>query len=176
MSVERIIAGIPTLDQAERKRLRANAEAKLGDAARMADARRVIEALDMQAALEKAELSEHVRGLPRVQRIVQAFTRSPMTETERKLVQVLLDNPGESSEGLSRALGWGGTTWHMHFGTMCKDREANLWPADPSAIRDAAFYSGILADLSDANRWTMKPEAVTALAELGLHARPGPSP
>ena len=94
-----------------------------------------------------------------------------MTETEEKIVQVLLDHPGETSTGLSTLLGWGGQTWHMHFGEMCKKRETFHWPADDATGRDASFYSGILADLSKHNRWTMKPDVATALAALGLRSQ-----
>jgi hypothetical protein len=98
---------------------------------------------------------------------VEAFRK--MTETERKLVQVLLDHPGATSTLLSQKLGWGGMSWHMHFGTMCKDRRHLLWPAPYAEERDADFYSGILADFDDATSgFTMKPEAIEALATLGL--------
>ena len=80
-------------------------------------------------------------------------------------------HPGSTSTELSQALEWGGQAWHMHFGTMCFNRAVYLWPAPKSEVRAADFYSGILADLSSENRWTMKPEVEVALSELGLRAK-----
>ena len=60
-----------------------------------------------------------------------------------------------------------GLVWHMHFGTMCKQREADLWPADPATKRDGNFYSGILADLdTNGNVFEAKAELVEVLREL----------
>ena len=170
MDIERIIKSIPGLDANQRKALRANVEAKVDDPTLGAGAQRILAALEEQQVREREALSAHVASLPRAERVIEAFRRDPMTETECKLVQVLLDNPGQSSAGLSKALGWGGQSWHLHFGTMCQKREARLWPAEPAVVRDANFYCGILADLSDDNRWTIKPDVVEGFAALGLRA------
>lgn len=159
---------------AQRAGLRGNAERLLADPKSATIAREVIAALDGQATAEEEALSEHVRNLPMARRVVEAFRHEPMTETEQKLVQVLLDHPGSTSESLSRALDWEGQSWHMHFGKMCAKREARLWPAAKSEQRDASFYSGILADITPDNRWSCKPDAASAFAELGL--RPMGSP
>jgi len=59
--------------------------------------------------------------------------------------------------------------WQMHFGNMCKDRQAYLWPAQKAEKRDGLFYSGILADVEEpSNRFTMKTDVTAAFAELGL--------
>lgn len=174
MDAGKIIAAIPGMNAAQRTGLRANAERLLADPKSAAVAREVIAALDGQAAAEEEALLAHVRNLPMAKRVVEAFRHEPMTETERKLVQVLLDHPGSTSEGLSRALGWGGQAWHLHFGEMCRRREARLWPADRAEKRDSSFYSGILADLSADNRWSCKPDVAAAFGELGL--RPMGSP
>jgi hypothetical protein len=116
-----------------------------------------------------------VLGLPKASRIVEAFQSMPMTETERKIIQALLDNPGATSAALSKAAGWKNMSWHMHFGIMCFNRGAYLWPASFDERRNADFYSGILADYSDEiHGFTMKPEAVEAFAALGLKGRAVP--
>ncbi len=171
MKIEGILASIPNMSAEQRRQVRANAEKHLANPAMEANARRVLEALDQQAETEESALIEHVRGLSKSQRIVEAFRHDLMTETERRLVSVLLDNPGQSSEGLSKAMGWGGQTWHMHFGEMCKRREARLWPAKRSETSDAAFYSGILAEWTAETGWNLKPEAVEAFKVLGLKAK-----
>lgn len=171
LNIEGIIAAIPTMDSAKRQGVRTNAELWLARPEKVADARRVLAALDAAMEAETTALADKVRKLPNAQRVITAFQHVPMTETERKIVQVLLDNPGETSSGLSALLGWGGQSWHMHFGEMCKKREVYLWPADDSVLRDASFYSGILADLSEDNRWTMKPDVAQAFTALGLQSQ-----
>lgn len=133
------------------------------------DAHQLIVAIDRHEAAKRDRLASRASNLPRAELVRKAFMAKPMTETERKIVKVLLDNPGSTSEGLSKALGWGVQSWHMHFGTMCEKRLHSLWPPSPSDRRDADFYSGILADLSPGtNRWTIKPEVAEGFAALGL--------
>lgn len=115
---------------------------------------------------------DRLRGMDVAQRVVEAFRAVPMTPTEEKLIQALLDNPGVTSAQLSAALGWGGGSWHLHFGTMCFHRAVYLWPAPRAEKRDKDFYSGILADFdNDGSRFTMKPAVVKALAAMGLRPR-----
>lgn len=159
------------MDELSRRSLRFNVEAKLDDPKWASSARQLLAALDAHEAHEQVAVADHVRTLPVAHRVSEAFTHEPMTETERKLVQVLLDNPGRTSSGLTQTLGWRGQAWHMHFGEMCKKREARLWPAEPAVTRDANFYCGILADLSEANTWTVKPDVADGLALLGLHPK-----
>jgi hypothetical protein len=170
MSIDRTIASIPSMTPEERRKMRANAEKALatGKDGAKADARRLLEALDAQKKNETEALASRARKLPRTQLVLEAFAADEMTETDRKIVQVLLDNPGLSSSALSEKLGWGGMAWHMHFGEMCKKRISRLWPAPHAEKRDADFYCGILADLSQTHLWTMKPEAAVAFASLGL--------
>lgn len=173
MNIDKIIAGLPGMSQQERERVRTNAEKLLdsGNAEQKAAATKVITALgDVEEAEHKA-LVDRLNGMEVSARVVEAFRVNPMSETEAKIIQVLLDHPGSTSTELSQALGWGAQAWHMHFGTMCANRAIYLWPAPKSEVRSADFYSGILADLSPDNRWTMKPEVEVALSELGLRAR-----
>jgi len=173
VETRKIIAAIAGMGVQQRAGVRANAERLLANPKMVAAAHDVLEALERQSLLESEALSEQVRNLPMARRVVEAFKHKPMTKTERNLVQVLLDHPGSTSESLSRALGWQGQAWHMHFGEMCKRREARLWPAARSELRDSSFYSGILADITSDNRWSCRPDVVEAFEELGLRpARP----
>lgn len=173
MNVEKIIAGLPRMSHQERQRVRDHAEQWLdsGTADQRVAASKAIEALaDVEEAEHQAVVSR-LKGMELAARVVEAFKLNKMTETETKIVQVLLDHPGSTSTELSQALGWRAQSWHMHFGTMCANRAIYLWPAPKSEVRSADFYSGILADLSPDNRWTMKPDVEAAFSELGLRAK-----
>ena len=164
MNVDNLIASIVAMSRTRLSKVRGDAEKRLKDAQRLLDA------IDGQMREEIRELEGKPLNAHRVRQVVEAFTHEPMTQGERALVQVLLDHPGQTSEKLSDALGWHGQSWHMHFGNMCKKREAQLWPAELSELRDARFFSGILAFLSKCNRWTVRPEAATAFAQLGIRS------
>ena len=173
MDVDRIVGTLPEKSSQERDRIRSNAERlrEEGDAAQQAAAGKMIAALDDLETSEHQQLVDRLSGMEVASRVVEAFRAHPMTETEAKVVQVLLDHPGSSSSELSQALGWGAQSWHMHFGTMCFNRAVYLWPAPKSETRKKDFYSGILADWSPEQQWTIKPEVVSAFAELGLQSR-----
>lgn len=173
MNIDKIIASIPRMSREERERVQANAEMMLetGSAEQMQAAEKVLATITDTEEAQHQALVDRLNGMEVSARVVEAFRVDPITETEAKIIQVLLDNPGSTSTELSQALGWGAQSWHMHFGTMCANRAVYLWPAPKSEVRSADFYSGILADLSPDNRWTMKPEVEVALSELGLRAR-----
>lgn len=173
MNIDKIISALPGMSHQERERVRANAEKLLdsGSAEQKAAATKVIDALAEVKEAEHKAVVDRLNGMEVAARVVEAFRVNAMTETETKIVQILLDHPGSTSTELSQALGWGGQAWHMHFGTMCADRAIYLWPAPKSEVRSADFYSGILADLSSDNRWTMKPEVAAAFSQLGLLAK-----
>lgn len=170
MNIDKILGSIPVATPDDRAKMRSHAEGWLatGTEAQREAAKRLLDALDDQEQNDYDELAGAVRGLTKTERVVRAFTDLPMTETETKLVQVLLDNPGITSTGLSLKMGWEGKTWHLHFGTMCKLRGPYLWPAPYAERRKADFYSGILADLKPGNLFVMKQDAVAAFQELGL--------
>jgi len=171
LNIDKILASIPSAGPEKRGQMRANAETWLqtGSAAQKAAAQALVSALDDQATQERDALLSELRGLDAAERVARAFTARPMTEAEARLIQALLDNPGSTSTALSRARGWDGQSWHLHFGTMCFNRSIYLWPAPASERRDGAFYSGILADFDDASStFTMKSEVAAALARLGL--------
>lgn len=173
MNIDKIIASIPAMSHAERQRVRANAErlSATGTAAQKQAAEQVLVTLTETAEAEHQELVSRLHGMEVSARVVEAFRVNPMNDTEAKIVQALLDHPASTSTELSQALGWGAQSWHMHFGMMCFNRATYLWPAPKSEVRSADFYSGILADLSPDNRWTMKPEVAAAFAEHGLRPR-----
>ncbi len=176
MSVERLIEGLPQRTIAERAQMRANAESLLatGTPEQQEDARALIAAIEAQNEADHDALIGELKGLPVAERLVRAFSATPMTETERKVLKTLIDNPGATSDALSRAAGWKGNGWHLHFGTMCFDRSLYLWPAPKSEVRDASFWSGILADFDDATRgFTMKPEVAEAMGKLGIRPMKG---
>ncbi len=173
MNVAHLIELIPTKSAHERLQMRGNAHRLLeSGGAQAADAKALLVALDAFEAQEREACVRHVAGLDNVERIVEAFQTKPITDAERHIVQVLLDNPGLSSEALTEKAGWKAEAWHMRFGLMSRDRDHFLWPAPFDENRRANFYSGILADFDEETRgFTMKPEAVEAFARLGLRAR-----
>lgn len=127
------------------------------------------------AAIQKERVDTqvaHVANQTPPQRIVEAFTAQPPTETEAKVIRALSAHPGATSDALSKASGWRkGNAWHLHFGTMCFNRRARLWPAPPAPHRgdDQYFFSGILADYDEGTHgFTLKPDAIAAFRELGL--------
>lgn len=167
-NIDKQLASIPTANADSRAQMRRNAERWLasGSNDQRDAALRMIDALDEQEQSEHESLIGELSRLDTSERVIRAFTAKPMTETEAKLIQVLIDNPGSTSTALTRALGWKAQSWHMHFGTMCADRATYLWPAPNADHRDGKFYSGILADL-----FTMKPDVEAAFDRLGLRKR-----
>jgi hypothetical protein len=175
MNIDKLIAAIPSLSIAERAEMRAKATGwlKSGTPDQKAAAEKVLAALDAFEMAESAALYEHLRDLPVAQRVVEAFKVAPMSDNERKTIQALLDHPGATTTELSRACGHDSMIWQMHFGNLCKDRQAYLWPAEKAENRDGHFFSGILAEVDPAtNRFTMKPDVAAAFAELGLRVSP----
>lgn len=174
MSIDRTLAALPGMTADQREQLRRNAEhwRDTGTPRQQSEGSRVLAALEAQPKVERAALAARLGNLDQAGRVVEAFRAVPMTETEGNLLQVLLDNPGSTSTELSRAMGWGGMSWHLHFGEMCKKRTVYLWPAERVEERDGYFYSGILAAFAnDGSRFTMRSEVVTALEALGLRGR-----
>ncbi len=174
MKIERTLQAIPTMSDEASAGVRANVERLLahGSKAQKAAAEEVLLALEARVVDQAAAKTAHVASLSPVDRIVEAFRAQPMKEIERKVVQVLLDNPDATSPVLTKKAGWTGkTAWQTRFATMCKAREARLSPAEPGETRTGDYYIGLLADYSKPTQgFTMKPEAVDAFAELGLHA------
>jgi len=176
MNVTGVIAQIPKMNAKDRAAVRQRAEqwADASDEAKRVAGREVLEALTRQAVEEHSALYERLNGLDATQKVIEAFTAVPMTDTDRTVIQALLDHPGSDSSTLSVACGWKpGTGWHMHFGKMCAKRGSYLWPAPYAAERDADFYCGILCDWDWSTgplTYTLKPEVAAAFATMGLRA------
>jgi hypothetical protein len=179
MSIDKIIASLPDKTDAERAKMRGNAERWVsnGTSAQKVDARQLLDALEAVIMAEREELNALLSKMPVSARVAEAFRKRPPTPTEETVIRALLDNPASTSTELSRACGWKGQIWHNHFGTMARNRMADLWPAEPSAIRDTNFYCGILCDFDrEGSRFTMKPEVVLGFTALGISARPTQPP
>lgn len=176
MNIDNIIASVPNKSAAERAQMRKNAEnwRDRGTASQKAAAEAFFKALSAAEEAEHATLYDSLTGLGVAERVVRAFTAIPMTDTERKVIQALLDYPGSTSTALSGACGWKGKMWHLRFGTLCKERGPYLWPAPRFESKDAFFYSGTLADTEEpANLFTMKPEVAAAFASMGIRPSSG---
>ena len=173
--VDKAIATLPTKTETELGKMRANAQRLLatGSPAQKADAAKLIAALDAHRLSARQSLNDLLAKMPMSQRVAEAFRKHPPTPNEEKIIRALLEHPHAPSGELTRACGWNGLVWQMHFGSMAKAREADLWPAEPFTSRDANFYCGILADFDpNGSRFTMKPEAALGFAALGISARP----
>jgi hypothetical protein len=171
MNVKGIINAVPNMDIQQRQTVRARALAWLegGTEQQGRAAKEVLDALAETEAEEREALVRHVAGLGKTERIVEAFQKLPISESERNVVQVLLDNPGLSSQALTKKAGWKAQAWHLRFGLMCRVRGHLLWPAPFDKDRGADFYSGILADFDEATRgFTLKDEALEAFERLRL--------
>jgi uncharacterized protein (DUF1778 family) len=171
MNVRGVINRVPSMHSEERQTVRARALEWLEDGTEQQkrEAKEVLDALAAAEAREQEVLVRHVAGLSKAERIVEAFQKLPMSESQRTVVQVLLDNPGLSSEALTKKAGWKAQAWHLRFGLMCRGRGHLLWPAPFDKDRGADFYSGILSDFDEATRgFTLKDEAVEAFERLGL--------
>ena len=174
MNIDATLVRIPQMSEAQRKQLRANAQEKIasGDAKWAVAAPKVLEALDAQALHEGQEHVATAQALPKDERVAYAFTQMPPSETQERLIRVLLDNPGSTNAELSRHLGWKDNGWDLHFGSMAKDRMPLLWTAEPSKERDDYFYCGILTTFDRQLRtYVMRPEVVEGLASIGLKRR-----
>ncbi len=178
-STDMIVGSLPHKSQAERARMRANAErlADKGIPTQKTDAERLLDALAALTEAEAKTLYDRLSGLTVAARVVEAFRKQPPTETDEKVIMALLRHPGSTSEALSKICGWRGQIWHTHFGKMCGARETWLWPATRSEKTDTKFLCGILAEYDWATSgWTMKPDVAAAFAELGLVARQADKP
>ena len=170
-----VIQAIPKMGVEERHILRKRATAwlKSGSKEQAAGAKAALEALEAVETREREDLVRHVESLDKTQRVAEAFQRVPLSEHERRVVLALLDYPGQSSEALSKSLGWEGQAWQLHFGTLCKERRHLLWSGPYEERRRAEFSAGILADFdSETRRFTMKPEAVEGFRRIGLKPSP----
>lgn len=174
MDVAKIIEGLPRRTPEQRTQMRLNAieQSESADPKKVAEAELFLSALDEIEASEHADLIAEVAGMEPAARVIKAFKAEPMTDTEQKLIKVLLDNPHSTSGELTEKIGWKGMSWHLHFGTMCANRGVYLGQPPRAITRDGNFYTGVLADFDNAtNRFTMKPDVAAAFAQLGLEGK-----
>lgn len=173
MNIDATIAKIPTMTDAQRKQLRANAIEKLAsrDPKWTEAASKTLEALDAQTLLEDKEQVATAQALPKAERVAFAFTTMPPTPTQERIIKVLLDHPGCTNAELSRKLGWKDNGWDLHFGSMCADRMHLLWRAEPAVVRPGLFYSGILAQyVNEGSVFFMHPQAVEGFEAICIKA------
>jgi hypothetical protein len=124
MTVARVIELIPSKSADERRQMRENARRSLAvGGQRASDATALLEALDSFEAQARERRMRGPADDDTIATVVEAFHQMPMSETDRMLVQVLLDNPDVSSEGLTESIGWKDQAWQLHFGKMCERRE-----------------------------------------------------
>jgi hypothetical protein len=179
MSIDKLIASIPTLTAAQRRSMRENVLKTLqsADPAKVKEAEHVLAALDAHeaglTAAHNAKMEANAR-LPFAERFAEALRQEPLSPTEERLLQVLLDHPGGSCAELSACMGWAPSTWDMGMGSLCAQRRG--WLHGFSAMGEGKSEN--LALLTDQTRgdngeirYTLKPEVAAALADLGL--RPG---
>ncbi len=166
MNVERLIASLPNKNDAERRTIRTRALgwADNGSDTEKTAARQVLSAF--------AKLDDRQANSDPVSKVERAFGAIPVSDIERALIQVLLDNPGATSTELTEAMGWQDKAWQLHFGKIGWDRQEYLWPAAWVEKRNAPFKAGILADYDDQTHgFKMKPDVVSGLARVGVAPR-----
>ncbi len=166
MDVERLIASLPSKTDSERRTIRTRAMnwADNGSDTEKTAARQVLDAF--------AKLDEREASADPVSKVERAFGVIPMSDSERALIQVLLDNPGATSTKLTEAMGWQDKAWQLHFGKIGWDRQEYLWPAAWVEKRNAPFKAGILANFDDdTHGFTMRSEVVAGLSRVGIAAK-----
>lgn len=180
---ERIIARMPSLTAEERLQLRHNCERA---AARSPDRLVVLEAKRVLAALDTLQQREArlLARLPLARRIEYAFRRLPASESERRVLRLLIEQAtGAQSSGRAQpeAGSLGGGIWHRVIGDICRMRRHLLSVGEPPtdaqpASGPAAWAAALLSidgdDGSDAAGIRLRPEAITAFSSLGYIGEP----
>lgn len=174
MNIDRILEAWTSKSAEEQNQIRRNAERwqSTGTPEQKATAARLLDGIVALEENNQQALLARLGNLEIAARLAEAFRAVPLTETERSVIQALLDNPGSTSRQLSAAVGWKDRSWQLHFGSVWRDRGIYLWPAPKFEDNTRDFYSGIVATF-DGKHFTMKPEVVDALAALGIRARAG---
>lgn len=181
MNIQLTISRIPSLTSQQRGTMRANAVEKLAnaDSKWIKDAQELLSALDefeseqeRTHSAAKAKRIAELEGKPTIERIIAAFELDQPSETDRKLISVLLDNQDSTCAQLSSKIGWHPDAWDMAFGSMCSQRMEYLWPLEPVARKEKKGFIRFLTLQqrgSDGKiRYAMKPEAVEAFKKLGF--------
>ena len=115
MSIDRILAALPGMAAGQREQVRCNARrwCDTGTPQQQSEGRRVLAALEAQLKAERPALHVYRDDLDLTGQVIEAFRAVRMTETECKLIQVLLDHHSSRSG-----------KWHQ-------DQHANRQCADP---------------------------------------------
>ena len=182
---------IPTYDESKLATFETNARRWLasGTAAQKAEAEAVLLAIRVERQRRKddaanarqrrgAEIAEKVRDKGLYDRVILAFTEMPPQDWEVEVLRAVAEHPGADFDTLARAIGkQGGGYINLAMGTVCSERQPYLGIAPPSGRRTGKIiHSELLIDFdhhaeSDGRQWhgwTLKPEAVAALREVGI--------
>lgn len=171
MDVDKIIAAIPGRSDAERGRMRANAERCIADGPEKmrAAAQQVIDALEQQALDEAASFADRINDMGPTDRLVAAFTAMPPTKMETKVLEALVNHPQSTPQELSVVCGWQGRTWQKRLETLYAKRAVYLSPSDAGVEKPVGIGFELLASQDPADEcFAMRPEAIEALASLKL--------
>lgn len=170
MGVEKIIESLPNMTEKNRDKLRQNAEKMrdTGTARQIEDAEAVLQSLIDTAAEEKQARYDDLTAMSMAERVADVFISSPPNKTEAKAISALIDNPGEAASKLTSICGWRTQTWQTYFGTMCKKREAVLWPDNETDSKTPGNMIGLLVDQDEETQaLTMKPDVEEAFRKMG---------
>lgn len=177
MNVEKAIAAIPKRTADELKVMRGHADVLLqsGQPAQIAAGQQLLAALDAHVSAQaqaRTDLIASLAGKPLAQRVLTAFQHAPPSAEEAALIQVLLDHPGGTCSQLSTAIGKHPNSWDMNFGSLCANRASFLRDLAGTPAEGKSSNLPLLT-LQERNPdgticYTMKPEAVTAFAQLGF--------
>ena len=139
-----------------------------------ANAMRLAEGKDAKRRTAAKAWLEDLKAWPPEQLVEVMFRDAKLKAREKKMIEVLEEHPGATSAELTAAMGWRQQSWHLHFGTMCRDRLGRFIEAPPAPERPKPdgtpgdFFSGLLADYDDATSgFTLRPEARRALIAAG---------
>jgi hypothetical protein len=181
MNIEKLVTSIPTLMPEQRKVMRGNIMDKLqsGDPAKVESAKALLEALDAFEAnlsVQRTKEMEELSRRPFAERLTVAFQQDPLSETEARLLLVLLDSPGGSCAELSARMGWAPNTWDMGMGSLCAQRRD--WLHGFSAKGEGKSENLALLTVQTRGeageiRYTLKPEIEAVLTGLGMRPSRG---
>ena len=186
-----MIDKIPTFDAKKLSAIEENATrlVKIGTEAQKAHAEKVLFAIsaerkrrqgaaDVQRKQRAAEIAEKVKDKDFLDRVLLAFTEMPADEWEIEVLREIASNPGRDGTAIARAVGKRDVGYiNLSVGNLCSARELYLGVAPVLERRKGEkTYSGLLIDFSphvepDGSRWfgwTLKPEALAALKQLGV--------
>lgn len=191
MNIEKLMQSLSSMDDKELGSVEENAQRQLGqNQGKLADsAHKVIAEIgrirsERAAATSKAkadadtELRKSLASRTFRERVELAFTAIVASEDETRILQLIADNPGQDFHKLAHSLGKkDGGYINLAVGTLCSKREAYLGTAPISRSRKGEQnFSSLLIDFephqeedgSQWTGWTLKPDALVALQNVGV--------